>query len=129
MLVEQAGDLNKLHNQVKKEAKELLEKAVATGDIRQALNVFMVVSDLLPRKDWIVSEEEYPLVRAYLKGWTERYSYVSFVDKFGEELYIVRKDPDPLYNQEPWDPQELEKATALAWEIVKNGYAGYTHDW
>lgn len=130
MLVEKASELNKLVNKAKQEAWHLLKEAVDTGDIRQALNVFLAVNKLLPMHEWIIDERAYPLVRPSVDARDyNRCEVIRFSNMYDEEFYIVRNDPQPQHGRKAWDPEKLEKATAIVWEIVKNGHAGFTLDW
>lgn len=130
MLVKKASKLNKIVNQAKMEAWELLKEAIDTGDIRQAGNVFLAVNRLLPMHEWIVDERAYPLVRPSIDAVDySRCEVIRFENAFDEEFYIVLNNPQPYHGRKAWDPEKLEKATAIVWEIVKNGHAGFTLDW
>ncbi len=110
-------------------AAALLEKAVQTGNLNTAWEVFVEVEELLPKLGWVPSSAAFPKIREFI-GQLElnRYTYVDFSDFLWEEAFMLAEGTS---DEEFLDisGKTKEEAKALMWEIVRKGYAGFTHDW
>lgn len=110
-------------------AAALLEEAVQTGDLNTAWEVFREVEELLPKLEWIPRSDTFPKIREFIdKLNLNRYTYVDFSDFLCEEAYMLAEDTSDEEFLET-SGKTKEEVKALMWEIMRKGYAGFTHDW
>lgn len=110
-------------------AAALLEQAVQTGNLNTAWEVFREVEELLPKLEWIPCSGTFPKIREFIDQLElNRYTYVDFSDFLCEEANVLAED---ISDEEFLEisGKTKEEAKALMWEVVRKGYAGFTHDW
>lgn len=119
------------YEELRNDARNLLEEAVNTGNLTKAWEVFSTLEDILPKLEWIPSRDRTPLIRAYIEekgdNW-ERYSYQSFTDMLDEEAHMIGEgcSEEEFFQYTGMTKVSIEN---LMWEILHNGYVGFTNDW
>lgn len=129
-MIVQAKSLADSIKALKEEALVRLQKAVETGDLLLAWGVFETLEDHLPVGRSIINQDKYPLMREALdnsKCYWERRQRIFFGDMLEEEIWAIENPEEEL--PEDMLPFDREKAEAMMWEVLKNGYAGFTYDW
>lgn len=118
--------------QLKMEAKHLMEESILTSDIGYSMMVFEQIEDLLPTLSCIPSKKDYPLFRKYLNdhlGIFELGKVYSFTDLFEDEFWFAldaEEEEQKDFIKKGFDPTEN---VDVLWEIIKGGNSKFTYDW
>lgn len=131
-MINKAQELKNLSKEVTKQARDLLNDAIETGDLKQALQVFQMLKSILPTTSWCPRKESYPLFWVYLDRYDhlQRGGVYSFLGMLEEEIWYFTKATEEeiadITKEGEWHPEE---SAPMLWEIMKNGHSKFTFDW